>query len=423
MLLNMSTIISKIKIIITKFFLKDFVVFLIPKNHKSIQLWREYFFNIIFFFLLILNIIPFVLSTIRSILFKNYSILILNICLFSILLIIHFYRKIPFYIRSYIGCTIFYFIGFFLFYKFGPVAPGLLWFLIFSIYNASFNGIRGVIYSNSVIAITAILFNFLIPLKIFNWIFINADFYLSNTWWLTGINLFSINLISSISIAFFMYNLEKAIIKNVDSRNAIIFGLASLTEFRDNDTGKHLERISKYSQLLAQELRKTAKYKKYISDNYIEDLEISSILHDIGKVGIEDKILLKKGKLTKEEFEKIKMHPLIGSKVIESINKRMQDKNFLKLAFQIILYHHEKWDGTGYPKGLKGNQIPLSARIVALADVYDALINERVYKEALTHEETIKIILEGKGSYFDPLITNIFQKIHGEFKKINDSLN
>ena len=346
-----------------------------------------------------------------------------NIFLFCIILFIHVYRKIPFYIRSYTGCSIFYFIGLLLFYKFGPIAPGLLWFFLFSIYNASFNGIKGIIYSNSVLAITIIFLNFLIPLNIFNWLFINDDFYSSNTWWLTGLNLFSLNLIASISIAFFMNNLEKAIIKNVDSRNAIIFGLASLTEFRDHDTGKHLERISKYSLLLAKELKKTEKYKKYITENYLDDLEISSILHDIGKVGIEDKILLKKGKLTKDEFEKIQMHPLIGSKVIESINKRMQDKNFLRLAYQIILYHHEKWDGTGYPKGLKGNQIPLSARIVALADVYDALISKRIYKEAVSHEESVKIIIKDSGKYFDPLVIQIFQKNHLEFKKISESLN
>jgi len=423
MLLNMGIIFSKIKIRITNLFFKDFIVLLASKNYKSILSWREYFFNTIFFFLLLLSCFPFTFSTINSIFYKNYIFLIFNFCVFSIMLFIHFNKKISFYIRSYIGCSIFYIIGITLFLKYGPVAPGLLWLFLFSIFNASFNGIKGVIISNLVIAITAILINFLIPINIFNWYFITEDFYLSKAWLLTGISLFSINLISSISIAFFMYNLEIAIIKNVDSRNAIIFGLASLTEFRDFNTGKHLERISKYSQLLAGELKKIKKYKRYITENYIDDIEISSILHDIGKVGIEDKILLKEGKLTKTEFEKIKMHPVIGSKVIENINKRMQDKSFLKLAHQIILHHHEKWDGTGYPKGLKGNQIPLSARIVALVDVYDALISKRVYKEALSHEESVKIILCEAGKHFDPQIIKIFKEINFEFKKINESLN
>lgn len=422
MILHMGKIISKIKISITKFFLKDFVIYLIPKNHKSVIFWKEYFFNIVFFFILIFNSIIFISSAINLIIRVNYFPFIINFFLFCFAIFILYTKKIPFPIRSYIGCSIFYIFGLLLFIKFGPTASGLLWFFLFSIFNASFNGIKGVVYSNIVMAITILLFIFMIPLHDFNWPYITKDFYSSNTWWITGIILFFLNLISSTPVSFFMNNLEGVILKNADSRNAIIFGLASLTEFRDSDTGKHLERISKYSQVLARELQKISKYKNYITENYIEDIEISSILHDIGKVGIEDKILLKKGKLTIKEFEKIKMHPLIGSRVIENINKKIQDKNFLKLANQIILYHHEKWDGTGYPNGLKGTEIPLSARIVALADVYDALISKRVYKDAYSHEDAVKIILEGKDTYFDPEIIKIFHRINLEFKKISESL-
>ncbi len=418
----MGMIISKIKIFITKFFLQDFVVYLIPKNNKSILFWREYFFNVVFFFIIALNSIIFISSAINLLIRQIYIPLIVLFFLLCIGMFVFITKKIPFSIRSFIGCSLFYFFGLFLFFRFGPTASGLLWFFLYSIFNASFKGIKGVILSNVMLAATVILFIIIIPIYDFNWPYIEKNFYTSNTWWITGLSLFSLNLISSASISFFMNNLEGAILKNADSRNAIIFGLASLTEFRDSDTGKHLERISKYSKLLAGELQKTGKYKDYITENYIEDLEISSILHDIGKVGIEDKILLKKGKLTKEEFEKVKMHPVIGSHVIESINKKMQDKDFLKLANQIILHHHEKWNGTGYPKGLKNNSIPLSARIVALADVYDALISKRVYKEALSHDEAVKIIESGKGEFFDPEIIKIFKKINLEFKKISDSL-
>jgi HD-GYP domain-containing protein (c-di-GMP phosphodiesterase class II) len=414
--------INKIKIFITKFFLKDFVIYLIPKNQKSIIFWKEYFFNVVFFFIILLNSIIFIASAINLIIRQIYFPLLVIFLLFCFTIIFVYTKKIPFFIRSYIACFTFYLFGLFLFIKFGPTASGLLWFFLFSIFNASFNGIKGVIYSNIVMAITIIIFIIIIPLYNFNWLFIEKEFYSSNTWWITGVNLLMLNLVSSASIYFFMNNLEGVILKNVDSRNAIIFGLASLTEFRDSDTGKHLERISKYSKTLIKELQKKSKYKNYITESYIEDLEISSILHDIGKVGIEDKILLKKGKLTKEEFEKIKMHTLIGGHVIESINKKMQDKNFLKLANQIILYHHEKWDGTGYPEGLKGNNIPLSARIVALADVYDALISKRVYKEAISHEDAVKIIINEKRKYFDPEIINIFRKINLEFKEISESL-
>ncbi len=415
----MNKIFIKIKTLLLRFFLKNFTFLLMPKNQRSILYWREYFFNVVFFIMLLISGVIIIYSTIRQIMGHNYGFLFLSLSIFVIGNIIFFIRKIPFYVRSFIGCTIFYFVGLLVFYKIGPVADGLFWFFLFSIFNASFNGVRGVIYSNIVIALTVIFFIFAIPRYDFNWIAINKYFYGSNGWNLTGTNLFFLNFISSASVLFFMNNLERVIIKNADSRNAIIFGLASLTEYRDNDTGKHLERISKYSVLLAEELKKTKKYKSYITDNYLEDLEISSILHDIGKVGVEDKILLKKGKLTNKEFDKIKMHPVIGYKVIESINKKMKDKNYLKLASQIILYHHEKYNGTGYPKGLAGEEIPLSARIVALVDVYDALVSERVYKKAFTHEESVKIIINEKGSHFDPDLVDVFKKVHKKFHAIS----
>lgn len=411
----MRRIITKIKILLLRFFLKDFPIFLKPRNQTTIHYWREYFFNIVFFFMLVISFVIIIYSSIRQVLSHNYSFLFLSLGIFALGNILFFIKKIPFYIRSFFGCTIFYLVGLLVFYKIGPVADGLFWFFLFSIFNASFNGKNGVIYSNILIALTVIFFIFAIPRYNFHWIAINSYFYASHGWNLTGINLFFLNFISSVSIGFFMNNLEKVILKNSDSRNAIIFGLANLTEFRDNDTGKHLERISKYSVLLARGLQKTAKYKNYITENYINDLQISSILHDIGKVGIEDKILLKRGKLTKEEFEKIKMHPVIGSKVIESINKKMKDKFFLNMAFQIVLYHHEKYDGSGYPKGLQGDNIPLSAQIVALADAYDALVTKRVYKEAFDHMKSFEIILEEKGKHFNPDIVDVFQSIHNDF--------
>ncbi len=401
------------------FFFKDYVVFLLPKDQKSILYWKEYLFNIVFALMIFLNSISFVFSSIRLVSTGNYMALAGSIVLFAFAAFILFFRRIPFAVRSYIGCTIFYVLGLSLLYRFGPLASGLFWFFLFCIFTASFNGIRGVVYSNSLVGITIVVFLVLIPRYDFDWIHVAEDFYTSDSWILSGMTLFFINLVSSISVAFYMSYLEKAITKNSDSRNAIIFGLASLTEFRDNDTGKHLERISKYSMLIAEKLRHTKKYRDYITENYIDDLEISSILHDIGKVGIEDKILLKKGRLTKDEFEKIKLHPIIGSKVIDSINNKMKDKSFLKLAHQIILYHHEKYDGSGYPKGLKGSKIPLSARIVALADVYDALVSKRVYKDAISHEEAVKIILSEKGKHFDPDIINVFLKNHTEFLNIN----
>jgi hypothetical protein len=372
--------------------------------------------------MLVINSVIFTFSSIRLVIYQSYFFLSISIGLFLLMILIVFAKKIPFLIRSYVGCTIFYCVGVFLFFKFGPLSSSLFWFFLFSVFSASFNGVKGAVYANTLTGITMLCFILLLPVYDYGWQYIKAGFYTSNVWWLAGASLFFLNLVLSSSIAFFMNNLEKAILRNINSRNAIIFGLANLTEFRDNDTGKHLERISKYSLLLARELRKTYKYKHYITDDYLDDLEISSILHDIGKVGIEDKILFKTSKLTEAEFERIKMHPVIGSQVIKNINLKMHDKYFLNLAQQIILYHHEKYDGSGYPEGLKADHIPLSARIVALADVYDALITERVYKKAFSHKKAVSIMLKEKGRHFDPVIVNVFKKIHREFEKISKEL-
>jgi HD-GYP domain-containing protein (c-di-GMP phosphodiesterase class II) len=412
---------GKIKLFIVHLFLQDFIPFLMPRNQRSMLYWREYLFNIVFFVFFVLNSIAFLFSSIRMLMSQSLLPLAINLALYAVMIVIVFSRRIPFHVRSYVGCFIFFGVGLFLFYTYGPLVGGLFWFFLFSSFNASFNGIRGVIFSNLLIALTIVCFIIIIPVHDFQWVYVTPEFYRSHTWWLTGVSLFFLNLVISVAIAFFMYNLEKALVRNTDSRNAIIFGLASLTEYRDTDMGRHLERISKYCMLLARELRKSRKYKNYITDNYLEDLEISSILHDIGKVGIEDKILRKNGKLSIREFEKIKLHPVIGGKVIESINNRMKDKDFLKMALHIIVCHHEKWDGSGYPKGLHREEIPLSARIVALADVYDALISKRTYKVPMTHEEAVKIIVKEKSRHFDPEITEIFRNIHGEFKKISTS--
>ncbi|MDC7239938.1 MAG: 7TM diverse intracellular signaling domain-containing protein, partial [Spirochaetales bacterium] len=173
------------------------------------------------------------------------------------------------------------------------------------------------------------------------------------------------------------------------SRQGIIVGLANLAEFRDEDTGDHLHRISAYCEAIANELARLPKYSDYLTQEYIDDLSQSSILHDIGKVGIPDSILLKPGKLTEEEFEIMKLHTVKGAETIKNIENKMETDTFLTLGYRIAHYHHEKWDGTGYPEGLKGEVIPLSARIVAVADVYDALTSKRPYKEAFTHEKAL----------------------------------
>ncbi len=203
-----------------------------------------------------------------------------------------------------------------------------------------------------------------------------------------------------------------------DTQSAAIIGFAKLTEYRDKDTGEHLERIREYTRIMAMTLRELPKYEHYITDEYLEDLTLSSILHDVGKVGIEDNILLKPGKLNDSEYERIKNHSSLGGDALTVVDQKLNKESFLTLGKEIAMYHHERWDGTGYPNGLKGEEIPLSARIVAIADVYDALTSKRPYKEAYSHEVSVETIENGSGSQFDPDIVDAFLKNHEVFRRI-----
>jgi response regulator RpfG family c-di-GMP phosphodiesterase len=205
-----------------------------------------------------------------------------------------------------------------------------------------------------------------------------------------------------------------------NARSATILGLAKLAEYRDEGTGTHLERIREYAKMIVEVLAQNPKYSDYITPDYIDYLYQSSILHDIGKVGIPDAILLKPGKLNDKEFEIIKRHTLLGGEAIKAIESQIEGRSFLYLGKEIAYHHHEKWDGSGYPRGLKGQNIPLSARIVALADVYDALTTKRFYKAAYSHQQAKQIILSLKGTHFDPEVVDVFLLLEGEFNRIRE---
>jgi PAS domain S-box-containing protein len=202
-------------------------------------------------------------------------------------------------------------------------------------------------------------------------------------------------------------------------QDVTIMAMASLAETRDNETGNHIRRTQHYVKALALELRRRGRHAGELSDAAIELLYKSAPLHDIGKVGIPDRILLKPGKLTPEEFEVMKTHTTLGRDAILAAEKLLDEPNsFLQYAREIAHYHQEKWDGSGYPAGLKGEQIPLSARLMAVADVYDALISRRVYKPPFPHEQSVAIIREGRGSHFDPEMVDAFLAIAAEFRAI-----
>lgn len=201
-------------------------------------------------------------------------------------------------------------------------------------------------------------------------------------------------------------------------RDVTILALASLAETRDNETGAHILRTQQYVRVLAEHLKTQPRFKSVLTPSMIDSIYKSAPLHDSGKVGIPDAILLKPGRLTEEEFDIMKQHPLIGSRALNSAQAILGSNSFLTVACEIMETHHEKWDGSGYPNGLKGEQIPVSGRLMALADVYDALISERVYKAAFSHEKARNIIVEGKGSHFDPDVVDAFVALESEFQEI-----
>lgn len=202
-------------------------------------------------------------------------------------------------------------------------------------------------------------------------------------------------------------------------QDAIIMAMASLAETRDNETGNHIRRTQNYVAALARQLKDLPRFSAELTDENIELLYKSAPLHDIGKVGIPDNILLKPGKLTSEEFEVMKLHTNYGRETILSVERYLGESNeFLRFAREITYSHQEKWDGSGYPENLSGDAIPISARLMAVADVYDALISRRVYKPAFSHEEAIDIMRKGRGTHFDPDILDVFLKITDEFREI-----
>ncbi len=204
------------------------------------------------------------------------------------------------------------------------------------------------------------------------------------------------------------------------TKDATIASMAILAEYRDKETGMHIQRTRCYVECLAKELSRI--YPDTLTPEAIDMLCQSTPLHDIGKVGIPDSILLKSGKLMDAEFSEMKRHTLIGSDAIRKTENFLGTNSFLKMAREIAEFHHERWDGSGYPHGLKGDEIPLSGRIVAICDVYDALISRRPYKPPFSHEEAVKIITVGdertKPEHFSPVILDAFRRVHPEFKRI-----
>jgi HD-GYP domain-containing protein (c-di-GMP phosphodiesterase class II) len=202
------------------------------------------------------------------------------------------------------------------------------------------------------------------------------------------------------------------------TQTASIRALARLAEFRNQQTGFHLQRMREYSRILAQQVFERQPYPFRLTATYTNDISLSSMLHDIGKVSVPDSILLKPGELSPEEWEVMKRHTVAGWEILHQADKELGEQSFLTLASIIALSHHERYDGTGYPSGLRGERIPLSARISALADVYDALTTRRPYKEAWSHERAVEEIRGLSGKHFDPILVDMFLRMSQKFDEV-----
>lgn len=207
------------------------------------------------------------------------------------------------------------------------------------------------------------------------------------------------------------------------TRNGLIFGLANLSESRDPETGRHLERIAEYSTLLATELLKRGQFPETVTRQFVKMIGFSATLHDIGKVSIDDRILKKTTELTAAQRSRMQRHTIVGSECLLAVERRIGKSGNLQMAREIARSHHEHWDGSGYPDGLAGNDIPLAARIVAIADVYDALSVRRCYKEPVPHDDCVEKIRSSSGRQFDPRLVDVFLSIEQDFREMSRRLS
>jgi len=218
-------------------------------------------------------------------------------------------------------------------------------------------------------------------------------------------------------------DLVKEQVKEIsDSQISTIFALSKLSESRDKETGKHLERVQIYCKMLAEKLGREEPYKSVIDDAFIHNIFNASPLHDIGKIASPDYVLLKNGKLSSEEFDIMKKHPVVGAITMEAVHDKYKKNAFINMGISIARSHHERWDGTGYPDRLKGEEIPLAARIMAIADVYDALRSNRCYKGPFSRDKTRDIIESGSGTQFDTVLVKAFLALEEEFDRVGQEM-
>lgn len=227
------------------------------------------------------------------------------------------------------------------------------------------------------------------------------------------------SLVPAFSLIALYINIEDPVLRRMENYNSeIVTSFATLVESRDSSTGSHVKRTKSYVKILLDEIKTNNLYSSIMTKDFEDKMMNAAPMHDIGKISIPDTILQKPGKLTDEEYSVMKKHSVLGGEIIQEIFKDMDDKEFLNIAYDVTRYHHEKWNGNGYPEGLVGKEIPFSARIMAIADVFDAISAKRCYRDAMPLEKCFAIIKEGKGVDFDPVLTDLFLNAREKVEKV-----
>lgn len=227
------------------------------------------------------------------------------------------------------------------------------------------------------------------------------------------------SLVPAFSLIALYINIEDPVLRRMENYNSeIVTSFATLVESRDSSTGSHVKRTKSYVKILLDEIKTNNLYSSIMTKDFEDKMMNAAPMHDIGKISIPDTILQKPGKLTDEEYNVMKKHSVLGGEIIQEIFKDMDDKEFLNIAYDVTRYHHEKWNGNGYPEGLVGKEIPFSARIMAIADVFDAISAKRCYRDAMPLDKCFAIIKEGKGVDFDPVLTDLFLNAREKVEKV-----
>lgn len=378
--------------------------------------WREKVTQNIFILLSILSIFVFIPSINLSVSKHQIDMAIFSGAIYFILLFLAINKNIKYKIKGSIIMICTFIFGVYLIYRFGPSSTGNIWFITCAVYASILFGTKIAILSSVMIFLVYFLPIPLLYTNTFSWI--NKYENIIRIWLIHGLSTLLIAASISISISMFLNGFSHTLNKVFSTKKATIFGLAKLAEHKDTDTGKHIVRLQEYAGIITEYLFSHHNNDGYITKDYIEDIKVSSVLHDIGKVGIKDNILRKPGKLTQEEFEEMKKHTILGGEVISEIERNISGRSVYSIGKEIAFYHHEKWNGSGYPFGLKGEKIPLSARIIAIVDVYDALTTKRPYKEPFSHDIALSIITKESGKHFDPLMVEALIMNETHFRNI-----